>query len=367
MTSSRGNIQDKIAKIAERDSVFPVVRRTKRRKVIAVALLICFVVGIFAVYWPKSSTSAGVHCPIQSDTTIVVYGGSLTTNATSAQDWEVGGVDPLSFGWITNFLDWWHIYDSAVRPAFLNSTNLTSDCNLSNYPNVVLYIQPGGDAYDQQSALGLAGKMNILTFLDKGGAYVGICAGWYYAAKDYYWEGQYYNWTYLLGLVPTVEGSISTIADYPAYNMTRMSNGLNMIYYGGPTWGWRQTPKETVGTALMTFASIPGNLPAAVKLDKMLLLSVHPEAFEDYGIYGLSRDARIANYKWLANAIDSLIGGQFTVPQATSISVFRSPQQIFRLGSSLREERADLVYFNGSPNLARSHYQTQEKPTAFEV
>jgi hypothetical protein len=271
----------------------------------------------------------------------------LTTNASSPQDWEIGGVDPLSFGWITNFFDWWHIYDPAVRVVFLNSTNLTSDCNLSNYPNVLLYVQPGGNAYDQQSALGSAGKTNILTFLDKGGAYVGICAGWYYAAKDYYWEGQYYNWAYLLGLVPTVEGSISTIADYPAYNMTRMSNGLNMIYYGGPTWGWRQTPKETVGTALMTFASIPGNLPAAVRIDNMLLLAVHPEAFEDYGIFGLSTDERIANYKWFANAIDSVVGRQFTVPQATSISVLVSRQQILGLDSSPREERADVVLFQG--------------------
>jgi hypothetical protein len=321
----------------------------KQRIVIAATLLICFLGGVFVVYWPKSSTVAGVQCPIRSDTTIVVYGGSLTTNASFAEDWEVGGVDPLSFGWITNFFDWWHVYDPAVRPVFLNSTNLTSDCNLSNYSNVVLYVQPGGNAYDQQSALGSAGKTNILSFLDKGGAYVGICAGWFYAAKDYYWEGQYYNWTYLLGLVPTVEGSISTIADYPAYNMTRLSNGLKMIYYGGPTWGWRQTPKETVGTALMTFASIPGNLPAAVRINKTLLLSVHPEALENYGIFGLSTDERIANYKWLASAIDSIIGNRFTVPQATSISVFGSPQQISHLAS--QHIQSDLT---------ASHYQTRE-------
>jgi hypothetical protein len=321
----------------------------KQRIVIAVTLLVCFLGGIFVVYWPKSSTVAGVQCPIQSDTTIVVYGGSLTANASFAEDWEVGGVDPLSFGWITNFFDWWHVYDSAVRPVFLNSTDLTSDCNLSNYPNVLVYVQPGGNAYDQQSALGSAGKTNILSFLDKGGAYVGICAGWFYAAKDYYWEGQYYNWTNLLGLVPTVEGSISTIADYPAYNMTRLSNGLKMIYYGGPTWGWKQTPKETVGTALMTFASIPGNLPAAVRINKTLLLSVHPEALENYGIFGLSTDERIANYKWLASAIDSIIGNRFTVPQATGISVFGSLQQIPHLAS--QHIQSDLT---------ASHYQTQE-------
>lgn len=304
-----------------------------RQKTVAVAMLACVLIVVIAyllVPFPfRSIPISPSRCPIQPDTTVVVYGGSLTTYSAHNQGWEVGGVDPLSLGWIMSFLDWWHTYDSAVKPVFLNSTNLSSDCKLSNYPNVVLYVQPGGDAYGQLSSLGASGKANILTFLDKGGAYVGICAGWYYAAKDYYWAGDYYKWPDLLGRFPTVEGSITNIAEYPAYNMTRLSNGLNMIYYGGPTRGWKQTPNETPGTVLMTFASIPGNLPAAVKFNKMLLLSVHPEAHENYGIQGLSKDQRIANYKWLANAINNVAGTQFTVPETTSISTFGSSQQMY--------------------------------------
>jgi hypothetical protein len=294
-----------------------------RQKTIAVVILAC-VLAASVVYLVIPSTRPTSRCPIQPDTRIVVYGG---TN--SGQAWPVGGVSVVTYGWIKHFFDWWESYDPAVKYVFLNSTNLKSDCHLSDYPNVRLYVQPGGDAYYQQLSLGVTGKSNILDFLDRGGSYLGICAGWYYAAKDYYWAGDYYNWPDLLGRFPTVEGSITDIAEYPAYNMTSLSNGLDMIYYGGPTRGWKQTPNETPGTVLMTFANIPGNLPAAVKVNKMLLLSVHPEAYEDYRGWGLTTEQRIANYKWLANAINNVAGTQFTVPQATSVSALGSSQQMY--------------------------------------
>ena len=66
-----------------------------------------------------------------------------------------------------HFLDWRKSYDRAVQYVFLNSINLITDCELSDYSNVRLYIQPGGDAYAQQFSLGAAGKANILSFLDK--------------------------------------------------------------------------------------------------------------------------------------------------------------------------------------------------------
>ena len=109
--------------------------------------------------------------------------------------------------------------------------------------------------------------------------------------------------------------------------MTRMSNGLEMIYYGGPTRGWKQTPHDVPGTVLMTFAGLSGNLSAAVKSEKMLLLGVHPEAYENYGIQGLTTDQRIANYKWFAKAINNIAGTQFTVPQATGINPYGTSEQ----------------------------------------
>lgn len=274
-----------------------------KKTAIAVTLA-CILTLVFAYLTTLSigppSRVVNSRCPILPDTRIVAYHGM--------------GVSLISEEWITRFLDWWQSYDPAVKYVFLNGTNLKSDCNLSDYPNVRLYIQPGGHAYYQQSSLGAAGKANILEFLDEGGAYLGICAGWYYAATDYYYAGYFYGWPDLLGRFPTVEGPITEIAEDLHYNMTRMSNGLQMIYYGGPTRGWRQTPHTVPATVLMTFAAIPGNLPAAVKSKNLLLISVHPEAYEGLGITGLTREQRIANYEWLANAIKEVTGLYLHVP-----------------------------------------------------
>jgi len=245
-------------------------------------------------------------CPITSSTNIVVYGQTGS-----------GGVGAPSKSWMTHFFDWWKVQDPSVNYMFLTSSNVKSDCVLTNYPNLKLYVQPGGDAYNQQRTLGSAGKNNILGFIDSGKAYLGTCAGWYYASNDYYWQGSYYNWPNVLMRFPTVEGSITDIADYdvpPGYAMTTLSNGQHMIYYGGPTRGWKNTPNTYPGTALMTFAAIPSNPLAAVENGKMLLTSVHAEAYENDSITGLTTAQRIENYKWLANAINHVAGTNFAVP-----------------------------------------------------
>ena len=247
-------------------------------------------------------------CPITSSTNIVVYG-----------DTGLGGVGSLSKSWITHFLDWWKTHDSRVNYVFLDATDVKTDCYFANYPNVKLYIQPGGDAYYQQRSLGSAGKAKILDFMDnKNGSYLGICAGFYYAAGDYYWQGKYYNWLDLLGRFPTLEGSITDIADYdssPGYALTSLSNGFNAIYYGGPTMGWRQTSINLpIGASIIaSFSAIPGELPAIVQNGKMLLTSVHLEAFENDGITGLSSEQRMENYKLLGDLINQVSGLGFLV------------------------------------------------------
>lgn len=256
-----------------------------------------------------SSLSMAATCPINSSTNIVFYGQTGT-----------GGVGAPSKSWMIHFFDWWETQDSSINYLSLTAANIKADCDLSSYPNLKLYVQPGGDAYLQQKALGSAGKNNILGFIDNNGSYLGTCAGWYYAANDYYWQGSFYNHANLLDRFPTIEGSITSIADYdvpPGFAMTQLSNGHNMIYYGGPTRGWVNTPASHPGSSLMSFNAIPNNLTAAVKNGKMLLTSVHAEAYENDGISGLSTEQRIENYKWLANAINDAAGTSFNVPAYT--------------------------------------------------
>ncbi|MGV8152430.1 MAG: BPL-N domain-containing protein [Candidatus Nanoarchaeia archaeon] len=262
------------------------------------------VLGLAAFVAAKPPTQP--VCPITQSTNVVVYA-----------DTTFGGVGSLSKSWITKFMDWWKTQDPGINYVILDSNDVKTDCNLANYPNIKIYIQPGGNAYTQQNALGSSGKNNINNYIDSGRGYVGICAGFYYTASDYYWQGDYYDWPDLLGKYQTVEGSIKSIADYdqnPGYALTSVGNGYNMIYYGGPTIGYEHTGSQYSGQALLTYNAIPNNLPAAIKYNNMLLMSVHAEAFENDGITGLTTEDRTANYIWFANAINSVARTAFYVP-----------------------------------------------------
>jgi glutamine amidotransferase-like uncharacterized protein len=248
-------------------------------------------------------------CPVNSGTDIAVYGQTGT-----------GGVGDLSRSWMVHFFDWWKAQDASLDYAMLDAADVKSDCVLANYPGLKLYVEPGGDAYKQQKALGSAGRSNILNFIDGGKAYLGVCAGFYYAANDYYWQGSYYDWPYTLDRFPTVEGSITSIADYegdPGYAMTGLGNGHNVLYYGGPTRGWSQTPSTYPGVKMASFSAIPGELPAVIANGNMLLTSVHLEAYENDGFSGLTTAQRVENYKWLANMINGVANTSFYVPPYT--------------------------------------------------
>ena len=278
-------------------------------RVMRCSLLVLVVFFVFAPSAVNAAKPSANPCPITSNTNIVVYG-----------DTGFGGVGSLSKSWITHFLDWWKAQDLRVNYVFLDATDVKTDCNFANYPNVKLYIQPGGDAYYQQRSLGSVGKVKILDFIDiQKGSYLGICAGFYYAAGDYYWQGRYYNWADLLERFPTLEGSITDIADYdssPGYAMTPLSNGFNAIYYGGPTRGWKDTENTLPSGAskVASFSAIQGEVPAIVQYGKMLFTSVHLEAFENDGITGLSTEQRAENYKLLGNLINQVSGLGFAVP-----------------------------------------------------
>ncbi|MBW2978381.1 hypothetical protein KY331_06050 [Candidatus Woesearchaeota archaeon] len=267
--------------------------------VLAAILLCVLSVFVFAVKPPA--------CPIQSDTNVVFYGKT---------GW--GGVGSISKSWIIHFLDWWEEQDPSINYVELDHLDVKNDCDLDSFSNLKIYIQPGGDAGSQQDTLEAAGRDNILSFIDSGKAYVGLCAGFFYASTDLWWQDEYYPHPYMLNRFPTTEGSIVEIQDYdqsPGYALTTLSNGHNVIYFGGPTRGYKYTATDYPGELIASFADVPGELPAIVKLNgNMLLSSPHLEAYEDDGITGLTTEDRLENYKLLANSINDVAGTNFYVP-----------------------------------------------------
>ncbi len=273
------------------------------------------VVALFAlaVAAPAGAIASGVEgeasCPISPNTDFAIYGQVAE-----------GGVAASSRRWMAHFFDWWKAQDPAVDYVFLSAAEAQACTHLkSTYPNLRMWVQPGGNAYDQQGALGATGKANINGFIDTGGAYLGVCAGAYYAAPDYWWEGEHYAHPHLLGAYPrTMEGAISRIAAWPGYAMTALSNGRNAIYYGGPTLGLQHTNLANLaGEKVASFASIDGQLPAVIIYGNMLLTSVHLEAFEDDESSGLGTADRIENYSYLATLINRVARTNFRIPGAT--------------------------------------------------
>ena len=131
----------------------------------------------------EAAAAAGGPCPLRDDTNVVF---SIAT-----------GVGPGSRVWVEDFLWWWaSANEGALRYQSLVEQDIQS-CSLADFPNLRLYINPGGNAYNQLSALQKQGVENVKAFVNRDQAakgtssYAGFCAGAYMAAHDFIWESKY--------------------------------------------------------------------------------------------------------------------------------------------------------------------------------
>ena len=313
------------------------------------ALLLATALATSAIAGKPSS--GGSTCPLLQATDFAVYGQTFK-----------GGVGTSSRSWMDHFFAWWKGQDASVDFQFLTAAESQACANLRTaYPNLKMWVQPGGNAYDQQSALGATGKTNINRFIADGGAYFGACAGAYYATPSYWWEGKFYAHPNLLGAYPvTMEGAVASIAPWPGFAVTTLSNGRNAIYYGGPTIGLQNTPLATLlGEANASFASIPGGLPAVIVQGRLLLTSVHLEAFENDGISGLDPTDRVENYKYLATLINRVAGTHFVVPPAAASTA--------ACGNGVDDDGDGLVDFPDDPGCISATDQDETDAPSGEI
>jgi glutamine amidotransferase-like uncharacterized protein len=119
----------------------------------------------------------------------------------------------------------------------LNKSESLSECSAICFP--------GGYAYDYKTALTINGLNYIRSFINNGGAYIGICAGAFFASSSVDWEGETYP--YQLKLFDGIaSGSIHSIAKWDDHTMTSIKINQNssitaglketykVLYYGGP-------------------------------------------------------------------------------------------------------------------------------------
>ena len=125
---------------------------------------------------PLRSTAA---CPLTPTTAVAFYAD------------ESGGVGPGSHAWTARFFEWWSAPNPDLEVVELAAADVNTNCALDAYPALALWVQPGGDAFEQSQALGASGRDNILNFLfSRADAYyMGTCAGSFYASGSYFWNG----------------------------------------------------------------------------------------------------------------------------------------------------------------------------------
>ena len=191
-----------------------------------------------------------------------------------------------------HMLDWIGIPWKEVTADDLNNTGLEGFS--------ALWIG-GGWAPDYERKIRESGRQAILEMIKQGGAYIGICAGAYYAASTVRWEGESYPYSLKLFL-GTAAGP--EIYSWPHYGMAKLEmnpeHPINadegkeesMLLYGGgyfvPASGQKidivATYEQTDHPAIITFSYGKG---------RVVLLGVHPEIEED------DRRDGISFAKWL--------------------------------------------------------------------
>lgn len=235
-----------------------------------------------------------------------------------------------------------HFFDNQnVTHTRLYATDLNTDVWNKDALAIVF---PGGYSYNYQLAISLVAIDEIRSYVAKGGGYIGICAGAYFASKTVAWEEE--NYPYELALFDgTAFGSLSYIAPWPNYAMTDIAlnpnNPINtdkpakntVIYYGGPIF----TPNAGVEIDTIATWNSAENTPAIINFEyekgKVLLIGPHLEIEENDDRDGTEFAAELEDvesdwavlanaFKWLSNSPQSSVE---TDEFNTSISVYPNP------------------------------------------
>ena len=292
-----------------------------------------------------TTVNASAACTLRADTTVVY---SLAKG--------VGGASKI---WVEDLLWWWSRADHSLRYQSLSETDI-KNCDLAAARGLKLFINPGGDAYGQLSALGAAGTQHVKAFVERGrqggaaSAYAGFCAGGYVAASAYLWETLfegpgYYNFKKdpPLAVFPhAVEGSLVDIGDDQygdqfgsKARLVNVSNGHQMLYYGGSSFGWNgvadllnpASPEyDAEVKGLLFYEDFYGfrtfNLPAAWSYKNLFISSIHAEADNCTVVPSdpdtadcvpagtIPHDMILANRAWLAKHLNAVAGTNYTIP-----------------------------------------------------
>lgn len=185
---------------------------------------------------------------------------------------------------LEKFFEHQNVTTKRIYAADLNTDNWNKEAE------AILF--PGGYSYNYQLAISLDAIDEIRNYVSNGGAYIGICAGAYFASKTVEWEGGSYP--YELALFDgTATGSLDYIAPWPEYKMTQLclnsdnpinsggDTSISVLYYGGPIF----TPNTGVEVNTVATWDDANSTAAIINFEydngRVLLIGPHLEIEED--------------------------------------------------------------------------------------
>ena len=182
------------------------------------------------------------------------------------------------------FLDWKGLTHKQVDALEINTTTLKD-----TYTGIYF---PGGWAYDYKTDINSEGIANIRDLVADSGAYIGICAGAYFACDTVVWEGISYDYPLKLYSGKSI-GPMNELAIWPNYAMTTLSmnpdNEINqfepptedMLYYGGSWFIPFFSSTDEVVATYDGFFDKTAIINVTYGNGRVLLIGTHPEIEED--------------------------------------------------------------------------------------
>ena len=177
-------------------------------------------------------------------------------------------------------------------------------------------VFPGGSGSKQAAALEQAGRAKVRRFVERGGGYLGVCAGSYLAARNYDWslkivdartvDTQNGHWRRGEGMVKmelTEEGR-SILGEYTKVVEVRYANGPIFAPAGDDSiedfraLAYFRTEFAKNGARVGAMVDTPAILSGQLGKGRVLCISPHPESSES--LHGIVRRAAL----WLSGRSD---------------------------------------------------------------
>lgn len=229
-----------------------------------------------------------------------------------------------------HFLNWKGITWEEINDWNINHRNLSALYD-------ALYM-PGGRPDIYEKYINDSGNQHIRELVGRGGAYIGICAGAYYAASTMHFD----EWTfefYLKLFNGTAYGPLNPIVPWDEYTMTQLNmvadHPINeyeppveeMLYYGGPAFYPNQDQNMDIIATWDAYCDDPAIISFQFGEGRVILIGSHPEIEEDSDRDGTDCAQELedngSDWNFLWTALDWAMGWNISKPPSLEVDIVK--------------------------------------------